>query len=67
MFGTHRQNILMSKKHKKYFRTRRALTDDQVREIRTSTLTHSEIARQYGVRPSIIHAIMVGKTYKDVV
>lgn len=37
------------------------LTDDQVREIRTTPGTHVEAARRYGVHPTLICRIRSGK------
>lgn len=40
------------------------LTEDQVREIRASSATERELAKQYGVSDSAIHGVRAGKTWK---
>lgn len=44
----------------------RKLTDDQVREIRASSLTQVELARKYGVAQTKISYVKNRKTYKHV-
>ncbi|MDV6278341.1 hypothetical protein R3Q06_33420 [Rhodococcus erythropolis] len=43
------------------------LTDDQVRYIRSSFdtggITQVSLARQYDISPSVVHGIVMGKTY----
>jgi hypothetical protein len=46
---------------------RRKLTDEEVREIRTSSLSCVKAGKKYGVGKSIIHHIRKGNTYRDVV
>lgn len=49
-------------------RSRRSLSDDAVRAIRqrAGTTTLTRLAAEFGVHPSTIHAIINGKTYKEV-
>lgn len=42
------------------------LTDEQVREIRTSTDTQTTLAKRYGVSQSAVSAIRTGKTWRHV-
>jgi hypothetical protein len=46
---------------------RRKLTDEEVREIRVSSLSCVKAGKKYGVGKSIIHHIRKGNTYRDVV
>jgi hypothetical protein len=46
---------------------KRKLTDEEVREIRVSSLSCVKAGKKYGVGKSIIHHIRKGNTYRDVV
>lgn len=45
----------------------RKLTDEQAREIRTSNMPVTKLAREYGVTLRVIQAIKKGETYKEVI
>lgn len=45
---------------------RRKLTDDQVREIRSSSLSYSKLSKKYGVSISVLQKVKHHQTYKDV-
>lgn len=44
----------------------RKLTDDQVREIRSSDLSYSQLSKKYGVSINVLQKIKHYQTYKDV-
>lgn len=44
----------------------RNLTDDQVREIKTSKEKGIDLAKKFGVTPPLISHIRTGKVYKDI-
>lgn len=46
--------------------TRRKLTSEQVREIRKSNKSDTEISRIYGLSRGAVYSIKKGKTYKEV-
>ena len=55
-YGTHAENIKMSVRHKQHFKTkRRHLTDDQVREIRNSDASTTELALRFGVHYNCVY------------
>jgi len=45
---------------------RRKITNDQVREIRASSLTQKELGRKYGLDQTTISDIKLGYTFKYV-
>lgn len=45
---------------------KRKLTDDQIREIRSSNLSYSQLKKKYGVCVATLQSIKAGKTYKHV-
>jgi hypothetical protein len=44
----------------------RKLTDDQVREIRSNTISGPELAKHYGVTQEVIWSIRNGESYQHV-
>lgn len=44
----------------------RKLTDDQIREIRSSDLSYSQLSKKYGVSVNVLQKIKHYQTYKDV-
>lgn len=48
-------------------RKNRKLTDDQVREIRSSGLSYSKLSKQYGISIDSLQKIKRYQTYKDVI
>ena len=45
----------------------RKLTDDQVKDIRSSQLSQSQINAQYGISRTALQSIIYNKTYKDII
>lgn len=45
---------------------RMKITDEQVREIRASTASRKELAHKYGVNPSTISSIRLGRYRRGV-
>lgn len=66
--GTHRENMLDRSTRGRQTRGERVntakLTEAQVLDIRSSTRLGTELARQYGVCPTQISCIRLGKTWK---
>ena len=66
-WGTHEENMAQMQKERRHLkRSQRQFTDEQVHEIRASSLSCVKLARIYKCGHTQIHRIKQGKTYADV-